>query len=64
VRDINASVSRSKYMLSTLAEATARTVPKSVTTMMLGGGRMGASQSPVAVVKATSAVMRGFVNET
>jgi hypothetical protein len=32
--------------------------------MMLGDGRMGASQSPVAVVKATSAVMRGFVNET
>ncbi len=32
--------------------------------MMPGDGRMGASQSPLAVVKTTSAVMRGFANET
>jgi hypothetical protein len=31
---------------------------------MLSRGRMGASQSPLAVVKATSAVMRGLASET
>src|SRR6266446_5705106 len=61
VRGISASVSRSRYMFKTFAAATARIVPSTVNRAVRNDGRSGASQSPVAVVKTTSVVMRGLI---
>jgi len=46
----------------TFAAATAIAVPTIVSSTTLPGGSAGASQSPAAVVKTTSAVMRGLVS--
>ncbi len=64
VRAMTASVSRSRYMLSTFAAATISTVPNRVSATVTGGRPWGASQSPIAVVKTTRAVMRGFASSS
>src|SRR6266481_9709876 len=62
VRRISASVSRSRYMFKTFAAETTSAVPSTVNRAVRNDGRSGASQSPVAVVKTTSVVMRGLIS--
>ena len=64
VRLISASVSRSRYMLSTFAAATMSTVPTSVSSTVRSGSRPGASHRPLAQVNTTSVVMRGLASWT
>src|SRR5215831_18768915 len=64
VRSIRASVSRSIQLLRTFAEATSSPVPASSSAVRAAPIDPGASHTPIAVVKTTMVVTRGFASWT
>src|SRR2546429_6462544 len=62
VRGISGSVARSRYVLSTFGAATMTPVQAGAREVVGGRGPGGGSNSPMAVVNTTSAVIRGLAS--